>query len=80
MTVLEPVRSAVRPFVDLAPPEDRAGLGDCAGLADGFDLPEGACAVLLLLAGWRLSAPRPDRERWEGWEPRARESPGRMLK
>ena len=29
MTVLEPVRSAVRPFPDLAPPEDRPDLADC---------------------------------------------------
>jgi hypothetical protein len=74
ITVLEPVRSAVRPVPDLAPPADRTDLADGAGLADRSDLPEDACEVLLLLAGGRPLAPRP------GPEAGARESPGRMLK
>jgi hypothetical protein len=74
ITVLEPVRSAVRPFPDLASPADRADLADRVGLADRSDLSEGACEVLLLLARGRLSALR------SGPEARTRESPGRMLK
>jgi hypothetical protein len=74
ITVLEPVRSAVGPVPDLAPPADLADLADCAGLADRSDLPEDACEVLLRLAGERRSVPR------SGPEAGTRESPGRMLK
>jgi hypothetical protein len=74
ITVLEPVRSAVRAFPDLAPPPDRADLADRVGLADRSDPPEGACEVLLVLAADRRPARR------SGREARSRESPGRMLK